>query len=102
MTPAVALSVSSRATAAGAAEGFAASTSAAAPATNGVAMDVPLWETVALSEENHADLIDAPGAYRSTQLPKFEYESCMSYSTVPFAPDVEAATVSALGALAGE
>lgn len=45
------------------------STAAAAPATCGLAMEVPLSVAVAVDDDHHADTIDEPGANRSTQLP---------------------------------
>ena len=48
---------------------FADSTSAAAPATCGDAIEVPLIELVAVSLVRHAEVIDEPGAKMSTQEP---------------------------------
>ena len=47
------------------------SNSAAAPATCGAAMEVPLATATALSDALRADVMSTPGANRSTQLPKF-------------------------------
>lgn len=48
---------------------------AAIPVTCGVAIDVPLMVFVAVVFVDHADIIDDPGANKSTQVPKFEYDA---------------------------
>ena len=68
---------------------------AARPATCGAAMDVPEIVRVEVDPEIHAEVIPVPGAYMSTQLPKFEYEARLSdWSVAPM--------VIADGARAGE
>jgi len=52
--------------------------SAAAPATWGVAMLVPEMVLVAASEVAHADVMPVPGANKSTQDPKLEYPARLS------------------------
>ena len=49
--------------------------SAAAPATCGVAIEVPLIVFVAVSAVCQDDVMLEPGAKRSTQVPKFENEA---------------------------
>ena len=56
-------------TAAGSAAGVACRISAAAPATCGVAIDVPLIVFVAVFEVRHADVMFVPGAKRSRHVP---------------------------------
>ena len=56
-------------TAAGGAAGVPCRTSAAAPATCGVAIDVPLIVFVAVSFVFQADVMLEPGAKMSTQVP---------------------------------
>ena len=51
---------------------FAPSTSAAAPATCGVAMEVPLMTAVPESLVYPAEVMSEPGANRSTQVPWLE------------------------------
>jgi hypothetical protein len=68
-TPPIAVLVITLATRAGVADGSAASTSAAAPATCGAAMEVPLIVLVAVLALNHAEVIEEPGANRSRQGP---------------------------------
>jgi hypothetical protein len=68
---------------------------ATAPATCGVAIDVPFKVCVAVVDVYQADSTETPGATISTQVPKFE--------NVAKASVVElAATVIALGVRAGE
>ena len=50
-------------------DGVVANASAAAPATWGEAMLVPLIVTAAVGEEFQADVIDEPGAKRSRHVP---------------------------------
>ena len=95
MEPGVAADSRWLATAAGAASGDPERTAAAAPATCGVAMEVPLIEAMAVVEAVPADVIPTPGAYRSTQAPKLEKDAWRSDASL-------AATVSALGTRAGE
>jgi hypothetical protein len=59
-------------TAAGCAAGTEERYRAAAPATCGAAMDVPLMVAVAVAEEIPAETMEEPGANRSRQSPKFE------------------------------
>ena len=92
---AVAFSTSAAATCAGVALGYRWRYSAAAPATCGAAMLVPLIVSSAVVLVYHADTMPVPGANRSTHDPKFEKLERASRS-------VEAATVMAAGALAGE
>ena len=61
ITPLVAPCNSDSETTAGDAPGFAPSTSAAAPATCGVAMEVPEYTAVAVVDEIDADVIPTPG-----------------------------------------
>src|SRR5690349_10515325 len=79
----------------GDAHGSNCSRSAAAPATCGVAIEVPLSVFVAVSEVNHAEVMPTPGAYRSRQLPKFENEAWASEAS-------EAPTVRAAGRRPGD
>jgi hypothetical protein len=69
--------------------------SAALPTTWGVAIDVPLMVLVAVSLVFQSEVMPEPGANRSTQVPKFEYEARASVEVV-------APTVIALGARAGD
>ena len=94
-TSAVARPVRASATAAGVAPGWRPSTSAAAPATCGVAIEVPLSVAVALSLPAPAEGMFTPGARRSTQAPSLE--NAARASVGPVAPTVRAA-----GAAAGE
>ena len=66
-----------------------------APATWGVAIDVPEMVVIALSELTHAAVIALPGAHMSTQGPWLEKEDLAS-------DDVDEATVIAVGSDAGE
>src|SRR4051794_24499772 len=91
---AVALAFSVAATVAGVACGVAPSTSAAAPATCGVAIEVPLMVLVAVSAVFHAEVMSTPGAKMSVQVPKFEKEARASVLVV-------ALTVIASGTRAG-
>ncbi len=59
-------------TSAGVASGLASRMSAAAPATCGDAIDVPLFVAEATSEVMPAERMADPGANRSLQDPKFE------------------------------
>jgi len=68
-TPLVAPLVIAWATAAGSAVGFAWRYNAAAPATCGEAIEVPLMVTAETSLKLYADRIDTPGANTSTQAP---------------------------------
>jgi len=77
------------------ADGFACLYSAAAPATCGEAIDVPLNVAVAVSELNHDDKIPDPGAKRSKHTPKLEKEERASDVVVE-------PTVIALAARAGD
>lgn len=52
--------------------GLASRYNAAAPATCGVAMEVPEMVLVAVEEVYQADLMEEPGASKSTTDPKFE------------------------------
>ena len=61
--------ISASATCAGEAAGVAPRTSAAAPATCGVAIDVPLIVLVAVSLVFQAEVIALPGAKMSVQVP---------------------------------
>ena len=65
----VASAISVLATCAGVAAGFAARTSAAAPATCGGAIDVPLMVLVAVSFVFQAEVMAEPGAKMSVQVP---------------------------------
>src|SRR5688500_7331956 len=56
----------------GDAPGLPARTSAAAPATCGDAIDVPLIVFVAVSPVLHADVMPTPGANTSVHVPQFE------------------------------
>ncbi len=67
---------------------------ASAPATCGLAIEVPLI-VLAVFVPNHVEVISLPGAKRSTQLPKLEYEARTSRIVV-------AATVMASVTRAGE
>src|SRR5688572_20552717 len=69
--------------------------SAAAPATCGLAIEVPEIDWVALSLPMLAPRMLTPGAKMSTQEPKFENEARLSASSL-------AATVMADGSLAGD
>jgi hypothetical protein len=60
------------ATSSGRSAGLAPSSRAAAPATCGLAIDVPLNVAVAVADVWYADKIDEPGANTSRQAPKFE------------------------------
>ena len=75
--------------------GSASSKSAAAPATCGAAIEVPLRVRMALSLPFEADVMPTPGAKTSTQVPQFE--KLARESADPVAP-----TVSADASLAGE
>mmetsp|Transcript_7196 Transcript_7196/g.18880 ORF Transcript_7196/g.18880 Transcript_7196/m.18880 type:complete len:206 (+) Transcript_7196:309-926(+) len=68
---------------------------AAAPATCGVAMEVPEMVRVSESDEVHAAVMLDPGAWRSTQLPWLEKDDLAS-------EDVVDPTVIASGADAGD
>src|SRR5436305_2979902 len=95
MRPADARSVSVAATCAGASPGFAARISAAAPATCGVAIEVPLIQAVAVSPLPWSDRMLTPGANRSTHGPSLDHGARASCTSL-------AATVSASGVSAGE
>jgi hypothetical protein len=68
----VARLVSVAATSPGDSQGFSCSTRAAAPATCGAAMEVPLNMAVSVSLVCEAEVIASPGAKISRQLPKLE------------------------------
>src|SRR4051794_12954233 len=94
-TPDVALPFSADATCAGVADGLAARYSAAAPVTCGVAIDVPLSVSVAVSLVLPVDSVFTPGAKMSTQVPVFAQLGLVSVLSV-------ALTVSAAGTLLGD
>ena len=68
---------------------------AAAPATWGEAIEVPLMVLIAVVEVCHAAVIEDPGAKMSTQVPKLENEDLASVLVVE-------PTVMAEGSEAGE
>src|SRR5690606_31708954 len=70
--PVVAAALTAEDTWDGDAEGLPCRYSATAPATCGDAIEVPLMLLVALLEVCHAEVIELPGAKRSTQLPQLE------------------------------
>src|SRR5258708_27264117 len=95
MTPVVAFAVSAFMACAGVAEGFDCKYNATAPATCGVAIEVPLIVFVAVLLPIHADVMFTPGALIFTQLPKLEkYANASLMSVAP--------TVMALGVLDGD
>ena len=94
-TPTVASDTSAPATSDGEADGWDCRYRAAAPATCGVDIEVPLATPIAVSSVFQADQIRLPGAKISTQLPKSE--NCAIVSSFMVAP-----TVIACGADAGE
>jgi hypothetical protein len=65
-------------TCAGDAAGMSWRNSAAAPATCGVAIEVPLMVAEPVSFPPNADVMSPPGAKRSMHVPKFEYDSRQS------------------------
>ena len=83
------------ATWAGVLDGLAESSSAAAPATCGEAIEVPEIVFVALDEVCQAEVIAEPGAKMSTQVPQLENDERLSLEVVE-------PTVSAFGVEAGE
>src|SRR2546425_917656 len=91
----VAFPISASCTWAGVAPGVVSRSGAAAPATCGVAMDVPLMVFVDWSPVFQSDVVFTPGAKISTHGPKLENDAMLSLMSV-------APTVSASGALAGE
>lgn len=93
--PTVALVLMASPTCAGVADGVDCRICAASPATCGEAMDVPLIVLVAVVEVDQVDLIELPGAKRSTQVPVFEKLERASLLDV-------APTVMADGSRAGE
>src|SRR5215471_9006587 len=93
--PCVALLVRALATVASDADGSPSRNWATTPVTNGAAMEVPLMVLVALVLPIQAAVMLTPGANRSTQCPQLENVALRSALS-------EAATVNALGALAGE
>ena len=93
--PVVALLTSASRTCCGVAVGVALSRSAAAPATCGDAIDVPLIVFVAVSLLSQALVMPEPGAKMSRHVPKFENDERLSVFVV-------APTVIALAARAGE
>ena len=74
----VAVAISWLVTVAGVAVGVALRTRAAAPATCGAAIEVPLIVAVAVLLVLHADVMPWPGAKRSVQVPKLENEARVS------------------------
>ena len=90
----VALATSWSRTCWGVACGVAPRTSAAAPATCGAAIEVPLMVLVAVSLVFHAEVMFSPGAKMSVQVPKLEKEARASVLVV-------ALTVIASGTRAG-
>ena len=82
-------------TCAGVRRGDPCKTNAAAPATWGAAIEVPFFSTLPVDVKLDADLIELPGATRSTHDPWFEY-------TANWSVEVDAATVMAEGTRAGE
>jgi hypothetical protein len=95
MTPRVAPLLIAVATTAGEEVGFCCKYRATTPATCGAAIDVPDIDVIAVFEEIPADVIDWPGANKSTHVPQLENDARESIK-------FDAATVMALGALAGE
>src|SRR5690554_6394089 len=75
-TPVVALFTMAVWTCAGEAPGLVCRYRAAAPATCGVAIEVPDRVAVAVFDDGLADRMLTPGAWTSTQVPKFENEAC--------------------------
>jgi len=63
-------------------DGFWARTSAAAPVTCGVAIDVPLMVFVAVLLVFHAEVMDEPGAKMSRQVPMLENDDRASVLVV--------------------
>ena len=94
-TPAVAEPSSRFATCAGLSPGSAPSSSAAAPATCGAAIEVPDSSSVAVSPVYQSETMSTPGAKRSTHDPRLENDARRSSRSL-------AATVSAAGSRAGE
>ena len=94
-TPVVADTRICEATCAGVIDGLTERTMAAAPATCGAAIDVPLRVRMMVSPVCDAEAMPTPGAKRSRHEPQFEKEARASFD--PVAP-----TVSALGSLAGD
>ncbi len=92
MTPSMAPAVSAAPTSAGVASGLACKNSAAAPATCGLAIDVPARTAVAVSLAFDADRMSSPGANTSTQVPKLEKKERSSVSG-PLAATVIASAV---------
>lgn len=93
--PVVAPPLMTSATVAGDAAGLVCKNSAAAPATCGAAIDVPLIVAVATSDVCQEDVMFEPGANKSTHVPQFENDDRRS-------PVLVEATVSALAARPGE
>jgi len=91
----VARLMSAEVTCAGVAVVLPARKSAAAPATCGAAIEVPLIVLMAVLDVDHADVMLAPGAKMSRQVPKLEKLARASL-------DVVAPTVIADGSEAGE
>ena len=87
--PVLAPSMIAEVTVAGLADAAPCRYSAAAPATCGDAIEVPLIVFVAVSEEYQAEVMPDPGAKRSTQLPMFENDERASLEVL--APTVRAA-----------
>ena len=95
MMPRVAALFTAVAVAEGLEAGFCSRYNATAPATCGDAIDVPDIEAIADGDEMPADVMDCPGANKSTHVPQFENDAFASIK-------LDAATVIALTALAGE
>src|SRR6266511_1181226 len=81
-TPLVALLTRKSRTCCGVKPGLAAATRAAAPATCGVAIEVPLMVLVAVSLVIQDEVMLTPGAKMSTQVPKLENEARLSLLSV--------------------
>ncbi len=100
-TPVVESATSRSRTWAGVKLGFADSTNAAAPATCGVAIDVPLMVFVAVLDVDQADVMLEPGAKMSRQVPKFENDErasvCVVEPTVIAAADAGGRGVARVG-----
>ena len=93
MAPVAAVAAIAFFTCAGVADGLAARYSAAAPATCGDAIDVPLIATNPFAFVEEAETIETPGALTFTQLPRFEKPTNVSFTSV--APTVIAAAMRA-------
>ena len=85
--------VSAAVTAAGVAVGCPSRYNAAAPATLGLAIDVPLRTALAVSLVLQSDWMFTPGASNFTQVPKFDHDgrlSAVSMAAVVSAEDTRA------------